>query len=59
MTYWETEVDLYVDDIDGVEYYVTFFNVKNGTGRETFLQSFAILLDLDVLGDSYVSIEFY
>lgn len=60
MTYWETEEDYYLDDmVDGTEYFTTYFNVKGGTGRETFLQSFAILLELDVLGDSYVSIEFY
>jgi hypothetical protein len=60
MTYWETDVDYYLDDmVDGTEYFTTYFNVKGGTGRESFLQSFAILLELDVLGDSYVSIEFY
>ncbi|MBK7444055.1 MAG: hypothetical protein WBP43_11700 [Chitinophagales bacterium] len=59
MTYWETEDDYFISDYDGVEYITTYFNVKGGTGRETFMQSFAILLELDVLGDSYVSIEFY
>ncbi len=60
MTYWETDVDYYLDDmVDGTEYFTTYFIVKGGTGRETFLQSFAIMLELDVLGDSYVSIEFY
>lgn len=59
MNSWVIETEEYISDIDEIEYYTTYFNVKDGTGTETFLQSFAVILEFNEKVESKVTIEFY
>lgn len=58
MNAWETQKDYILSDIDGVEYFTTYFNIKGAT-NEAFMMSFAVIIEIDPLGSNYVVIEFY